>query len=142
MYRGWLRWMIGTSVLCAALVQAAEGDPATFSIDPALMGVWVNENMINSGGGDFASYTTVMTMEFDTDGRVRQYTESVGGGGDWSYDGGRTLDFEGEWRTDGGVLYVIGMGLTTWTPAGTYQFSGEYLVTHSDRGRLIWQRAR
>lgn len=125
---------------CARAATAKESGASALSLDPSLAGVWVNENMINSGGGDFASFTTVMTMEFDADGRVRQYTESVGGGGDWSYDGGRSLDFEGEWRTDGGVLYVLGMGLTDWTPAGTYLFSGEYLVTQSDRGRLIWQR--
>ena len=63
-----------------------------------MVGIWVNEDIINSGGGNFASYTTVMTMELHPDGRVIQYTESIGGGGDWSYDGGRTIDFDGQWN--------------------------------------------
>ncbi len=108
--------------------------------DARMVGIWVNENNINSGGGDFASYSTVMTMELHPDGRVLQYTESVGGGGDWSYDGGRTLDFDGQWRADGQTLYVYADPLPDFTPAATYSFSGEYLVTQSDMGRLIWQR--
>ena len=32
------------------------------------------------------------------------------------------------------------MGLPDFTPAATYSFSGDYLVTQSDMGRLIWQR--
>ncbi len=108
--------------------------------DGRLVGIWVNEDIINSGGSNFASYTTVMTMEIYGDGRIVQYTESIGGGGDWSYDGGRTLDFEGQWRGDGQTLSVFGMGLPDYTPAATYSFSGNYLVTQSDMGRLIWQK--
>jgi hypothetical protein len=108
--------------------------------DSRLVGIWVNEDIINSGGSNFASYTTVMTMEIYSDGRIVQYTESIGGGGDWSYEGGRTLDFEGQWRGDGQTLSVFGMGLPDYTPAATYSFSGNYLVTQSDMGRLIWQK--
>lgn len=100
----------------------------------------MNENIINSGGSNFASYTTLMTMEIYPDGRVVQYTESVGGGSDWSYGGGRTMDFQGEWRGDGKTFFVYGMGLPDYTPAATYSFSGGYLVTQSDMGRLIWQK--
>lgn len=114
--------------------------PAAAQRDARMVGIWVNENMINSGGGNFASYTTVMTMELHPDGRVIQYTESIGGGGDWSYDGGRTIDFDGQWRADGQTLYVYAAPLPDFTPAATYSFSGEYLVTQSDMGRLIWQR--
>lgn len=108
--------------------------------DERLVGIWVNENIISSGGGNFASYMTVMTMELYPDGRVVQYTESVGGGGDWSFDGGRSLDFDGQWRADGQTLYVYAAPLPDFTPAATYTFSGEHLVTVSDMGRLIWQR--
>ena len=94
------------------------------------------------GAGGFASFTTIMTMEFHPDGRIFQYTESYGGGGDWSYGGERTLDFQGQWRADGQILSVYGMGLPDFTPAAAYEFSGGYLVTHNDQGRLIWQRSR
>ncbi|MDP1556578.1 MAG: hypothetical protein Q8L84_14060 [Hyphomonas sp.] len=118
----------------------AEPQPAAALRDARLVGIWVNENIINSGGADFASYTTVMTMELHGDGRVVQYTESIGGGDEWSYDGGRTIDFEGEWRADGRTLSVYAAPLPDFTPAATYSFSGAYLVTQSDMGRLIWQR--
>lgn len=108
--------------------------------DARLAGIWVNEDIINSGSGNFAAYTTVMTMELYPDGRVVQYTQSIGGGGDWSYDGGRTIDFDGQWRADGQTLYVYAAPLPDFTPAATYSFSGEYLVTRSDMGRLIWKR--
>lgn len=118
------------------------GQPQGDARDPRLVGVWVNENQINSGGGagGFASFSTVMTMVLNGDGTIQQFTQSVGGGGDWSSNSGRTLDFEGTWRAANGTLLVHGMGLPDYTPAATYTFSGDYLVTQSDMGRLIWQR--
>ena len=112
------------------------------ALDSRLVGTWVNEKQINSpgGAGGFASFSTVMTMELNANGTIRQHTQSVGGGGDWSSNSGRTLDFEGTWRASNGTLSVLGMGLPDYTPAATYAFSGEYLVTQSDMGRLIWQR--
>jgi hypothetical protein len=124
----------------APAVAQAETQPAAAQRDARLVGIWVNENIINSGGGNFASYTTVMTMELHPDGRVVQYTESIGGGGEWSYDGGRTIDFDGQWRADGQTLSVYAAPLPDFTPAAAYSFSGDYLVTQSDMGRLIWQR--
>lgn len=111
-------------------------------LDPRLFGVWVNEKQINSpgGAGGFASFSTVMTMILNADGTVQQFTQSVGGGGDWSSNSGRKLDFEGRWRASNGTFLVHGMGLPDFTPAATYTFSGEYLVTQNDMGRLIWQK--
>lgn len=111
-------------------------------MDQRLVGTWVNEKQINSpgGAGGFASFSTVMTMEINANGSIRQFTQSVGGGGEWSSNSGRTLDFEGTWRAGNGTLSVLGMGLPDYTPAATYSFSGESLVTNNDQGRLIWQR--
>ena len=123
--------------------QAPPSQPAPQEMrDPRLVGVWVNENQINSpgGAGGFASFSTVMTMEIRTDGSILQHTQSIGGGGDWSSNSGRKLDFEGTWRGDGTTMYVYGMGLPDYTPAATYTFSGQYLVTNNDQGRLIWQK--
>ena len=110
--------------------------------DERLVGVWVHESQINSPGGasGFAALSTVMTMELNTDGVMRQSTQSVGGGADWSSDSGRRLDFEGQWRADGQTLSVMGMGLVDFMPAAAYEFSGDFLVTHNDMGRLTWRR--
>lgn len=120
---------------------AQPAQPAS-QLDARLVGVWVNEKQINSpgGAGGFASFSTVMTMEINGDGTIRQFTQSVGGGGDWSSNSGRTLDFEGKWRAGNNTLFVYGMGLPDYTAAGTYSFSGQYLVTINDQGRLIWQK--
>lgn len=118
------------------------GQQQAGALDPRLVGTWVNEKQINSGGGagGFASFSTVMSMLLHADGTVQQYTQSVGGGGEWSSNSGRTLDFEGRWRAANGTLLVHTAGLPDFVPAATYSFSGEYLVTQSDMGRLIWQR--
>jgi len=120
---------------------SAPTQPAS-QLDPRLVDPHANENQINSpgGAGGFASFSTVMTMELDADGTIRQFTQSVGGGGEWSSDSGRRLDFEGNWRASNNTLLVHGMGLPDYTPAATYSFSDQYLVTNSDMGRLIWQR--
>ena len=87
-----------------------------------------------------AALSTMMTMELSADGVMRQWTQSVGGGSDWSSNGGRRLDFDGQWRADGQTLSVMGMGLVDFMPAAAYEFSGDFLVTHNDMGRLTWRR--
>ncbi len=111
-------------------------------MDERLVGTWVHESQINSSGGagGFAAISSVMTMELSAEGLVRQFTQSAGGGSDWSSTSGRTIDFEGRWTADGQTLSVMGMGLVDFTPVAAYEFSGDYLVTQSDMGRLIWQR--
>ena len=115
---------------------------ASTSLDRRVIGTWVNEDIINSGGGagGFGSFTTIMTMEFSANGQIRQTTRSVGGGGDWSSDSGERVDFTGQWEARNGKLFVKGMGLTSFTEAASYSFSGDYLVTNGPQGRLIWQR--
>lgn len=111
-------------------------------LDERLVGVWVHETQINSpgGAGGFAALSTVMTMEISAEGGIRQMTQSVGGGADWSSNSGVRVDFEGQWRGDGQTLSVLGRGLVDFTPAAAYEFAGPYLVTHSDMGHLVWQR--
>lgn len=111
-------------------------------LDERLVGAWVHESQLNGqgGAGGFAALSTVMTMELSAEGAIRQFTQSAGGGADWSSNSGRTMDFEGSWTADGQTLSVMGMGLVDFTPAAAYDFSGDYLVTQSDMGRLLWQR--
>lgn len=110
--------------------------------DERIIGVWVNEQQTNSpgGAGGFASFSTLMIMELNADGTVRQMTQGVGGGADWSSDSAQRIDFEGQWKADGQTLFVIGMGLPDYRPAATYRLVDSYLVTQNDMGRLIWQR--
>lgn len=107
------------------------------TLDRRLIGTWVNEKMINSGGSNFASFTTVMTMALAADGRVSQWSRSVGGGGDWSYDSAGELQYSGRWSSQDGVLYVRLDGAAGFQPTARYRLSVAYLVTENDRGRLI-----
>lgn len=121
---------------------AANGQPAAGTggpIDPRLVGDWRHEDMINSGGGNFASFTTVLTLRLKADGSLEQYRESVGGGGDWSYDGGRSQVLSGQWYARDGVIYVRAQGQSEFIAATRYRFSDRYLVTEDANGRRIWR---
>lgn len=126
---------VGASVAAPATGTAAPGN-----LDASLVGTWVNEKMINSGGANFASFTTVMTMTLGADGRVSQWSRSVGGGGNWNYDSAGELQYSGRWSSQGGVLYVHLDGTADFKPTAQYRFSDRYLVTENNQGRLIWQR--
>lgn len=109
-------------------------------LDPALVGTWLNEKMINSGGASFASFTTVMTLRLNPDGSVAQWSRSVGGGENWNYDSPGTLQYSGAWYTDNGTLMVRLQGQNTFQPAARYRFSDQYLVTEGNTGKVIWKR--
>lgn len=115
---------------------------AADSLDPRLLGRWVHQSMINSpgGAGGFASFSTERSIEFAPDGQVQQWVRSVGGGGRWSADGGRRLEFAGRWQVRGNEIWVQPEGRADALRAGTYQLSGPYLVTVGQDGRTIWQR--
>ena len=124
-----------------APASATSAGPVGGALDPRLIGAWVNEKMISSGGASFASFTTVRTMRFEASGRVTQWVQSVGGGQSWSYNGGgRRLEFAGRWFARDGVILVQPDGRSDYVEAGRYRFSSPYLVTESREGRLIWQR--
>ncbi|MBP8307365.1 MAG: hypothetical protein KAY46_08880 [Burkholderiaceae bacterium] len=124
-----------------APASATSAGPVGGALDPRLIGAWVNEKMISSGGASFASFTTVRTMRFEASGRVTQWVQSVGGGQSWSYNGGgRRLEFAGRWFARDGVILVQPDGRADYVEAGRYRFSSPYLVTESREGRLIWQR--
>ena len=109
--------------------------------DPRLVGTWLHEKMINSGGSNFASFTTVLTMVVSADGTLAQYTQSVGGGSNWSYgDGRRELQYQGQWFTRDGVMHVKLSGAADFVPATRYRFAGAYLVTEDNNGRMNWKR--
>lgn len=122
---------------------ATAAAPAGGALDPRLLGAWHNEKHINSGGGagGFASFSTVRTLEFDASGRVTQWVQSSGGGGNWSYGGGgRKAEYSGRWYAKDGIVYVQLDGTSGFQPASRYRFAGEYLVTENNEGRLNWRR--
>ena len=124
-----------------ALSAPASASGAGETLDPRLIGSWVHEKMINSGGASFASFSTVRTLQFDASGRVTQWVRSAGGGQNWSYGGGgRRLEFSGRWYVRDGVILVQPDAGGGFVEAGRYRFSSPYLVTESREGRLIWQR--
>ncbi|RPH43435.1 MAG: hypothetical protein EHM87_13780 [Burkholderiales bacterium] len=115
---------------------------AAGSLDAAIVGRWRNESQINSpgGAGGFASFSTVRTLELGGDGRARQSVRSAGGGGNWSSQGGETVEFVGRWQVRGAELWVQAEGTTGFVRAGTYRRVGERLVTENAQGRRIWER--
>lgn len=127
----------------ATAVQAGTGTGAgAGAIDTQLVGRWAHQSMINSGGGagGFASFTTERTLELAADGQIRQWVRSVGGGGQWSADGGRQLEFSGRWQARAGELWVQPPGEARFQFATRYRLSGPYLVTEGPGARRIWQR--
>jgi hypothetical protein len=110
--------------------------------DPALIGTWIHEKIINSGGASFASMTTQMILQLNDDGSVAQWTRSVAGGADWDYDSPDELQYSGRWQSNNGLLEVQMQGRSDYQPAAYYRFSDQYLVTESNTGKLIWQRRR
>ena len=120
---------------------AAAASAANGALDPKLIGTWANENVINSRGSNAASFATTRTLQLSADGRVTQWVQSAGGGGDWSYGGGgRKLEYQGHWFTKDGVMHVQLDGSSGFKPATRYRFSDTFLVTENEAGRLIWQR--
>lgn len=110
-------------------------------LDPTIVGTWVHETQINSGGRDFAGFATVRTLELGADGQVRQWVQSAGGGSDWSYgSGGPELEVQGQWYADGGIVYVRLQGQAQFAAATRYRLVGAYLVTENVDGRINWRR--
>jgi hypothetical protein len=122
----------------AALANKSSSQPR----DPALIGTWIHEKIINSGGASFASMTTQMILQLNDDGSVAQWTRSVAGGADWDYDSPGELQYSGRWQSNNGLLEVQMQGRSDYQPAAYYRFSDQYLVTESNTGKLIWQRRR
>lgn len=116
--------------------------PAASAQDSALVGTWIHEKIINSGGANFASFNTLMTLQLNADGSVTQWSRSVGGGSDWSYDSPGEMQYSGHWRSQDGMLMVRLTGAADYQPAAYYRFSDQYLVTESNTGKMIWQRRR
>ena len=112
------------------------------ALDPALIGRWVRETVINSpgGAGGFASFATVRTLTLAVDGRVRQTVRSAGGGGSWSHAGGEQVEFSGRWQVRGADVWVQPEGQAQFVAASRYAIVDARLVLTTAQGRQIWTR--
>lgn len=122
--------------------QAEQAPAVAVTHDPALIGTWVHEKIVNSGGASFASFNSVMTLQLNPDGSVTQWSRSAAGGAEWSYDSPGEVQYSGHWRSQEGLLMVRLSGAPDYRPAAYYRFSDQYLVTESNSGQMIWQRRR
>jgi hypothetical protein len=125
-----------------AAASAAPAAPAAGAIEPALVGRWVRESVLNSpgGAGGFASFATVRTLALGPDGRARQTVRSAGGGGSWSHSSGEETEFSGRWQVRGQELWVQPDGQPQFVAAGRYALIDGRLVVTTARGRQIWTR--
>lgn len=119
---------------------AAVPQPLSGPLDPALIGIWVHETMIASGGANPASFTTLLTLQLAADGSVAQWRRAVAGAADWSYHSLGELQYRGRWRSADGLLLVQLQDSDEFQPAARYRFSTPYLVTESNTGKMVWQR--
>lgn len=113
------------------------------SRDGQLLGAWVRESVINSGGyGNMASFSTAYYLNFYADGSCTEESESAGGGGDWSYSGGgRSMDFRGYWYSENGNLYVKQNATDNYVLYAKYQFyDGNLVLTNTQGKRDIYHR--
>lgn len=115
--------------------------PQAGAIDPRLVGTWINESVINSGGSNAASFGTTRSLTLGADGVAEQWVQSAGGGSDWSFgDGAAKLEFRARWFAKDGVVYAQLDGQTGFQPITRYRFADPYLITENDGGRLNWRR--
>ncbi|MEO4045680.1 hypothetical protein AAFN46_01150 [Pseudomonas sp. CAU 1711] len=110
------------------------------SLDPTLVGTWVNEREPHVRDGQLLAPAQITTLRIRADGSIAQWARQVGGGSEWSYDRPGELQYSGRWRSDDGLLLVRLKGAADFQPAAHYRFDQPYLVTRSNTGEMKWQR--
>lgn len=106
--------------------------------DAQLTGSWSHQVIT---GDNSAGFQTVLYFELRADGAYAQYSKSVGGGGDWSYDSGRpALQQQGRWYSQDNIIYLQVAGQANYVAAATYRFYDGKLVTEDVNGRKIWDK--
>lgn len=110
--------------------------------DPAVVGRWMKEEIINSGtGAGAASLVTVYYLTLNTDGSFQQEKSGSAGGSNWSSVNSREVDLTGHWYTQNQVMYVRPYGEKEYFKLHQYLFHNGALVFKTDEGKyLIWTR--
>ncbi len=110
--------------------------------DPALVGQWIKEEVINSGvGSNAASLVTVYYLSIKADGTFIQEKETGGGGSFWSSSSKREPDASGQWYTKDQVMFVKPQGQLQYVRLNQYLFHEGSLVFKTSQGKyLIWKK--
>lgn len=104
--------------------------------DPQIIGNWSHQIIT---GGNGASLQTMLYFQIIADGKYAQYSRSVGGGGEWSYDSGQLeLQQQGTWYTNGKIIYMKAEGKADYIAAATYRLYEGKLITQDVNGQKIW----
>lgn len=113
-----------------------------FSRDPAVVGQWLKEEIIQSGIGDQgASFVTAYFLSFRPDGTFIQEKATGSGGSNWSMVDQKTLDVSGHWYTKDQIMYVRPTGEKEYVRLNRYLFHEGALVFKTEAGKyLIWNR--
>jgi len=106
--------------------------------DPRLVGNWTHQIIT---GNNSAGFQTIFFLQITSDGRYDQYSKSVGGSADWSYNSGQAeLEQKGVWYSLNNVFYIKAEGQVGYTAAATYRFYDKKLLTEDVSGQKIWTR--
>ncbi|MBK8280498.1 MAG: hypothetical protein IPK94_10420 [Saprospiraceae bacterium] len=113
-----------------------------FDRDPAVIGHWSQQEVMNSGFGDnAASLAMIYFLAINADGTFIQEKASAGGGSTWSSNSRRELDVQGHWYTKDQIMYVRPAGQAQYIRLNRYLFHEGALVFKTDQGKyLIWNR--
>jgi hypothetical protein len=109
--------------------------------DPSLIGQWTYTERYNSG--DFSANTTLQ-MLVNPDGTYMYGAGNVSLGGAYQGNTGNSGNVtRGQWRTEGGVVYIMEPGGTQWTAYARYYVEGtSVMFTFGDGSRQLWERVR
>lgn len=113
-----------------------------FERDPAVVGHWIKEEVINSGVGDqAASFVTAYFLQFKQDGTFIQEKSSGSGGSNWSSVDQKKPDVNGHWYTKDQIMYIRPAGEKDYVRLNRYLFHEGALVFKTEAGKyLIWSR--
>lgn len=125
---------------CSDEPQANTAEPGAAPVerDPNLVGSWSRTDSFSSGD---ASMATRLTLLICADGSyVRTVGETVGGGAGWSAESRGAESTRGQWRSEGGVVYIRS-AMGGWEPYAQYYVEGPRLMLTFEGGqREVWTR--
>lgn len=119
------------------------------SVEPPLVGTWIKSVSNSSGyGGNMAYFQTDVMFRINADGSFEYgATRSVGGGGDWSYDGSQwsAPEATGFLRSNGKNIYMLQANGQAIAPnqqdMGTYYIDNNMMSTTGKNGiKEYWKR--